>query len=217
MDWTAGTSDSVTISGATYQTRRGIETRDQHVLSAFPGERGGERRISPDRTCLGAWRRKFRWRGGRAGARLFRSHRSPDLNYREVRDTVDFDFIHHLPLTGHDFIWGAGLASAQPLYSNGAHGRFPSAQTDLLRLQRLLAGRYRAGSEPSLATVGTKMEHNSFSGFEVSTQRAAGLDARPEQQTLWARSPAPSVRHPASKRRSSSTLWPSPACRSISA
>src|SRR5262249_24073759 len=108
MDWTPDNREVVTVSGNVYHTDAGsklaISTYSPPRLTNLEanGEFSGQ-------NVLGEWWRKFD-NGSDLGVRAYfdRTNRQ-DLNYHEVRDTVDLDFIHHVPLGSHDLIWGAGL------------------------------------------------------------------------------------------------------------
>ena len=76
----------------------GDQARHQPVFSAIADEPGGNGDFSGQNLVAG-WRRTFR-SGSDVQVRAYfdRTDRA-DLNYREVRDTVDVDIIHHVPLS----------------------------------------------------------------------------------------------------------------------
>ena len=109
-----------------------------------------------------------------------------DLNYREVRNTVDFDFIHHVPHGVHDIIWGGGIRISPSQF-------FQAVPTVIFTPARDTYSIYSGFVQDSIslvpdrltAVLGTKIEHNSFSGFEV--QPSGRLAWTPdERQTVWA-------------------------------
>jgi iron complex outermembrane receptor protein len=184
MDWTPDNREVVTVSGNVYHTDAGsklaISTYSPPRLTNLEanGEFSGQ-------NVLGEWRRKFD-NGSDLGVRAYfdRTNRQ-DLNYHEVRDTVDLDFIHHVPLGSHDLIWGAGLRVSPSSFTQTVptvdflpHSQTYSiysgfAQDDISLLRRRLT-----------ASMGVKIDHNSFSGFEVQpTGRLAWTPA--ETQTVW--------------------------------
>jgi iron complex outermembrane receptor protein len=185
MDWIPNSFDSLTVVGGAY----GMEAGSKLAISTFSPpalsnlEANG--RFSGQHLEMG-WRRKLR-SGSDIQVRGFfdRTDRA-DLNYREVRNTFDVDFLHHIPADGHEVMWGAGIrVSPSRFFQTVPSVDFqPHEQTYSI---------YSAFAQDSIAlipnrltaTLGTKLEHNTFSGFEF--QPSGRLAWTPtEQQTVWA-------------------------------
>jgi iron complex outermembrane recepter protein len=185
LDWNPNRSDSVTVSGQAYQT--------------YAGERLGLSYFSPPalinldangdfsgQNVVVGWRRKLASGSDIQVHAYFDRTDRRDLNYHEVRNTVDFDFIHHIALDRHDLIWGVGARISPSTFSQTVpsvdftpHGDTYSIYSAFVQDSIALV------SNRLIATVGTKLEHNSFSGFEV--QPSGRIAWTPtEQQTVWA-------------------------------
>jgi iron complex outermembrane receptor protein len=134
-------------------------------------------------------------RGDEISLQVFdnRSTRS-QLGQRFVENTFDLDFSDHMAVgSRQDVVWGAGLRMnelrAQPGY---AISFLPENRTDALT-SAFVQDQIRLTDSLSL-TLGSKFEHNSYTGFE--TEPSAQLVWTPNQrQTVWI-SAARAVRQP---------------------
>lgn len=106
--------------------------------------------------------------------------------FNDVANTVDFEFQH--VWTGWDrqeFIWGAGYRLIND--SNDASAQYaltPSTRNDSL-YSAFLQDKFTIIPESVFLTLGSKFEHNNYSGFEV--QPSARISWLPSHtQTVWA-------------------------------
>lgn len=107
----------------------------------------------------------------------FDQHRRDDLEDPEMRNTFDLDFRHHLALgTRHDFVWGLGYRYTSDKFD----GRLTIFMTPASRALQL----FNSFVQDEIAliprrlnlTVGTKLEHNVYTGFGLMpTVRAAWI------------------------------------------
>ena len=104
---------------------------------------------------------------------------------REIRDTFDVDAQHRFhPGDRHEIVWGAGYR-----YSADAITQSPDFRTDDPRVGLNLASAFVQDAvalipERLHLTVGTKVEHNDFTGFEV--QPSGRIVWTPqERHTIW--------------------------------
>jgi iron complex outermembrane recepter protein len=178
--WERAAGGALTLQGDLYRGRHGQSVS----LASFspPAQRvvrdplhvsGGN--------LLAQWRRSWSG-GGEASVRAYYDRtRLSGPQLLEVRDTFDLDLIHRLPLgTRHHFTWGLG-ARVSP-------GRF-TATVDTLDFApaRRTATAYTAFLQDEVAlvpeafrlTVGAKLEHNNYTGFEV----------QPSARVLWSIAP----------------------------
>jgi iron complex outermembrane receptor protein len=185
MDWAASARDSLTLQGDVYESAAGqylgISTFSPPALNNAQGNIG-----LYGQNFLGAWRRTLRG-GSDFQIRTYydRTDRQ-DLNYREIRHTFDFDFIHHKPFERHDIIWGAGLrVSPSRFFQTVPTVDFlPHTQTYTVYSGFIQDDMSLVRDRLSF-TVGTKVERNSFSGFEI--QPSGRLSWTPdEEHTVWA-------------------------------
>jgi iron complex outermembrane recepter protein len=184
VDWTSGGRDTFVVQGDTYGTIHG-QSLVVSTLSppAAPVIRDNGRYNGQNLRY--AWIRKLA-SGGNFQLNAFydRIDRN-DLNYHEVRDTYDVDFIHHVPIRRHDIIWGAGarISPAKFIQTAEAVNFLPHRQT-----YNIFSGFFQdeiALVPSKLAlTLGLKSEHNSFSAFEF--QPSARLSWTPNSaNTFW--------------------------------
>ena len=184
LDWKPGSRDSVNLIANTYEvvagSKLGISTYSPPALVNL--EQNG---IFSGQNIVAGWRRALN-NGSDVQVRAYYDRTSrDDLNYKEVRNTFDIDFIHHIAMDRHDVIWGAGIRISPSTYTQTVPtvDFLPHSETYSI---------YSAFAQDSISlvpnrfvvTLGTKLEYNSYSGFEI--QPSARFSWTPsEQQTVW--------------------------------
>ena len=129
-----------------------------------------------------------------------------EKTYHETRDTYDFDFQHHFAVgERHKLIWGLGYR----LTSDNTRGTFDFSldpeDYDLNVYSAFVQDRITLIADRLALILGTKLEHNDYTGFEY--QPGARLLFTPDnKQTLWA-SVTRAVRTPTRFDRHSTTSW----------
>lgn len=106
-------------------------------------------------------------------------------NFAESRDTFDLDFIHHRTLPHQqDFLWGLGarFSSGRSKVVVPTVVFTPGAYTDKL-YSAFVQDEIPIVENQLFLTVGSKVLHNSYSGFEV----------QPSARLLWAPTPRQSI------------------------
>jgi iron complex outermembrane receptor protein len=171
-DWKASQADSFTVQGDAYRGTIGETLRDDTDVD------GGN--------LLGRWSRATSEHSGlELQVYWDRTHRRiPDL-FEEHLDILDLDFQHRLPLAErHDLVWGFGYRLHQDEVGNSPLvGFFPEHRS--FSLASLFAQ-----DEISLlgdrldVIVGTKVEHNDSTGFEVQPSLHAAWKPN-DRRTLW--------------------------------
>jgi iron complex outermembrane recepter protein len=184
LDWNPGTRDSLTISGSAYAMRVGsrlaISTYSPPALNDVQanGEFSGQHLVA-------AWRRTLP-SGSDLQIRAFydRTDRR-DLNYREVRNTFDFDFLHHLSAGTHNVLWGGGVhISPSHFVQTVPAVAFTPAKNTHTIYSGFVQDSISLVPNRLTAVLGTKLERNSYSGVEV--QPSGRLAWTPnEQNTVW--------------------------------
>jgi iron complex outermembrane receptor protein len=184
IDWKSSTRDNVYAIGNAYRvvagSKLGLSTYSPPALNNVEdnGNFSGQ-------NFLAGWRRALS-NGSDFQVRAYYDRTSrDDLNYKEVRHAVDLDFIHHLALNRHDVIWGGGIHISPSTYTQlvptvdfRPHTETYSVYSGFVQDSISLA--------PNRFTLilGTKLEHNSYSGFQA--QPSLRFSWTPtEQQTLW--------------------------------
>jgi iron complex outermembrane receptor protein len=171
-DWKTSEADGFTVQGDAYGGTIGETTRADTDVD------GGN--------LLGRWTRTTSERSG-LDLQVYwdRTHRRiPDL-FEEHLDILDLDFQHRLPLAKRqDLVWGFGYRWHQDEVGNSQLiGFFPPRRS--FGLASIFAQ-----DEISLlgdrldVTVGTKVEHNESTGFEVQPSLRAAWKPN-DRRTVW--------------------------------
>jgi iron complex outermembrane receptor protein len=104
----------------------------------------------------------------------------------ETRDTIDLEFKHHWqPQGAHDIVWGSGYRWT----ADNIQGTFPISFSPDSRADELWSAFVQDDiniiEDKIWVTIGTKFEHNDYSGFEI--QPSIRLRYKPaEKQIIWA-------------------------------
>jgi iron complex outermembrane recepter protein len=183
-DWRPSAEDGVTFQGDLYDGNIGLVFPSANII----GRPQPEGRLAvgvSGGNVLGRWQHTFD-SASDAQVRLYydRTHRN-DPSFLDDLDTIDLDVQHRLALTRHqEIMWGL---SYRVMYDrNEGKGVFaltpPSSRDSLYSgfIQDQLSWR-----ETVHLTLGTKLEHNDFSGFEAQPSVRAAWDLA-TTRTLWA-------------------------------
>lgn len=181
-DWSANQPDAFTLQADLYRGNIGQLAPTVEILGR-PGPVGPLNTRVGGGNILGRWQRQL---SGDSSLQLRayydRTHRN-DPSFTDDLHTVDVDLQHHWSAVApHTFVWGLnyrhttnrntgkGVFAVQPARSrNQLFSAFAQDQ--------LTWGGLRV-------TVGTKAEHNDFSGFELQPSIRAAWDFAPGH-TLW--------------------------------
>jgi iron complex outermembrane receptor protein len=109
-----------------------------------------------------------------------------DIDFREIRNTMDVDFIHHWKPGRNDFIWGAGARISPSDFIQTVPTLNFTARHEVYNIYSGFAqDEITILPDRLTLTLGTKLEHNSYSGFEV--QPSGRLLWTPAaHETVWA-------------------------------
>ena len=103
----------------------------------------------------------------------------------ESRDTIDLEFKHHWdPAGSHDIVWGLGYRWTSDDIDSTQYVSFdPDSRSDNL-WSAFIQDDINLIPETFWITLGSKFEHNDYSGFEI--QPSARARYKPtERQTIW--------------------------------
>ncbi|MES1241292.1 MAG: TonB-dependent receptor [Acidobacteriota bacterium] len=171
-DWKNSAADSFTVQGDAYQGSIGEATRADSDVD------GGN--------LLGRWTRATSERSGlELQVYWDRTHRRIPNLFEEHLDTIDLDFQHRLPLARrHDLVWGFGYRHHQDEVGNSAAvGFFPPRRSFGLA-SAFVQDEISLLADKLDVTVGTKVEHNDSTGFEV--QPSVHVAWKPnDRRTVW--------------------------------
>lgn len=135
---------------------------------------------------LGSWEHAFSSRSNTTLQMYFDRTDRFHIVATEVRDTVDFDFKNQLNLwDNHDIVWGAGYRWTQDDIDGSLITNFyPSCETDEL-WSTFIQDDINLVDNFAWITVGTKLEHNDYTGLEV--QPSVRFRVQPDpKQLIWA-------------------------------
>jgi len=182
-DWRATQHDAFTLQGDWYDGDIGQVSPSVQVIGR-PGPTGRLRVDVSGGNVLGRWQHSVN-EDSDLQLRVYYDHtHRDDPSYRDDLDTADVDFQHHFRLgTRQEVVWGLNyrythdrnegkviFAVNPPSSTDTLVSGFVQDQIALLQSLRL--------------TVGTKLEHNDFSGFETQPSIRLAWDIT-SAQTLW--------------------------------
>jgi len=194
-DWELSPKDSVTVQGDLFQSRE-AQTIDTIFLNDLPREAIFDDQITVGAgNVLGRWDHALSNGSGTSLQVYYDGYNRRERGMGEHRNTVDVDFQHHLTLGSRNRLeWGGGYRVTSDNITPGyATFYLPQRRTDNL-FSTFVQDEISLTSSLSL-TLGTKLEHNAYTGFEYepSAQLVWSLTDR---QTLWA-SASRAIRQPA--------------------
>ena len=194
MDWEPSDKDSLTVQGDLYGGRNG-QTLTSFSLEPPYTQTLDDRLETSGDDVLARWKRRFSGSSDMALQLYYDRYQRGDAVFGETRDTIDLDFQHRfVPSSRQEILWGLGhrfttdriegtaIASIQP-DRRGAnlYSAFLQDEVELVRDRLRLA-------------VGSKLEHNDYTGLEVQPSARILWEPRP-RHAAWA-SIARAVRTP---------------------
>jgi iron complex outermembrane recepter protein len=183
-DWAAGAQDEFTVQGDLYHGEVG-QLAPAIRVGNRPGPTGELEATVAGGNILGRWRRTFSDSSDlQFRAYYDRTHRD-DPSFTDDLHTVDLDLQHRFaPASHHEIVWGANYRYTSNVNRGKVIFRLrPESSQDQLFsafVQDQISWR-----DVLRVTVGTKAEHNDFSGFELQPSVRAAWDLT-GRQTVWA-------------------------------
>ncbi len=172
MDYDAVAGDVLTLQGDVYN--------------------GDMNRVGPDNirvtggNLLGRWSHKFAENSDvKMQVYYDRTHRRIPGSFTQDIDTYDVDFQRRRPLgPAHDFIWGLGYRFVQDNVINTPANAFLPPKVGRETFSAFAQDEIALSKDRLHLTLGTKVEHNDYTGFEV--EPSARLAWRPDmKQMVW--------------------------------
>ncbi len=114
-----------------------------------------------------------------------RTHRRIPATFAEDLDTFDFDLQHHFPVgERQDVVWGLNYRLSEDKVDNTPNFAFLPARLSFQLFSGFVQDEITLVRDRLRLTLGSKFEHNDFSGFEY--QPSARLSwTMTSRQTLW--------------------------------
>ena len=182
-DGGATEADAWTLEGDLYDGTVGLVAPSVTIIGR-PGLQGTLQTTVSGGNVLGRWRHRVS-ADADVELRLYydRTHRA-DPSFLDDLDTVDADFQHHL-LWGrrHELTWGLGYR----LTINDNHGKGIFAVEPPVSRDQLVSGFVQDQftiRDTLRLTLGTKLEHNDYSGFEWQPSIRLAWESS-SRHTLW--------------------------------
>ncbi|WP_028585989.1 TonB-dependent receptor plug domain-containing protein [Desulfogranum mediterraneum] len=150
---------------------------------------------SSGHNLLGRWQHHFS-ENNKLTTQLYYDYTNRDEIYMEqTHQTLDFDLSHHLQVgERHDLIWGLGYRNIQDEFDNTFQVSLTPDSRTIQLFSGFLQDEIELVRETFWLTIGSKLEHNDYTGFEVQPNIRA-LWKADQSQTFWA-SVARAVRTP---------------------
>ena len=183
-DWQSGTRDDFMAEGSLFSNRES-QTRWTWFMRV-PGDSPFRQDLDSAGGDLTArWSHQF---GDASDTRLqiyYQSFRRSDLGAPNVERAFDVDFQHHLKAgSRHDIVWGLDYR----LSFTGASPGYATSFNPPFETERLYSGFVQdeiAVTNSLWLTVGSKLEHNIYTGFEYEPGARLAWTPTPHQ-TFWA-------------------------------
>ena len=185
LDWEPSTADLVTVQGDLYSlnTTESVDVPSltqpfSRTVKAVQFSRGGN--------ALARWVRRFSDTSHLSLQAYFDYFREQQLLTVESRQTADVQLEHRFPLAGwNDLIWGLGYRFSTDEFNRTPIVSWSPASRDLHLFTAFLQDEISLVPDRLRFTIGSKIEHNDFTGFEL--QPSARLLWTPTaRQSVWA-------------------------------
>jgi iron complex outermembrane receptor protein len=173
VDWDTSTDNVLTVQGDIYN--------------------GTATRAGPNNTGMNGGNLLGRWSRALAENSDIKLQVYYDQNYRSIPgsftqslDTYDLDFQHRFPIgSRHDIVWGFGYRLVDDDVINTPANAFLPSQVSHQWFNAFLQDEIALSDDRLHLTLGSKVEHNDYTGleFEPSARAAWSL---PNAQTVWA-------------------------------
>jgi len=184
-DWQSGGKDTFTAQGDIY---RGVSGESILIPSFSPPAENAEQ--GPDYVSGGNLLIRWQHKADSGSDTQLQGYidRTNRQNFElgETRNTFDVDFVQHLRIhSDEELIWGAGARVSPSYFVQTVSGInfLPNKQTDTIYSG---FGQYEVPLIPArfALTIGTKLEHNNFSGFEYQPSLRL-LWTPTSEQSVW--------------------------------
>ncbi len=173
VDWQASADDLVTLQGDIYEGRTDQPTPQDAVMDGGNVLARWTHTVSEDSDF-------------KVQVYFDRAHRNFPGSYSDLIDTYDFDFQHRFSMDErHDIVWGLGYRVVEDAFGGTPSLALSPKDVSLQTFSGFLQDEIALVKERLHLTVGTKIEHNDYTGFEFQPNVRLAWKLTP-QQLLWA-------------------------------
>ena len=184
-DWNRSAHDNFTLQGDIYDEEAGETTT--FALYSPPSQVTADGNAAlTGGNLLGRWKHVVNERSDFQITAYYDRTRHFEPEFGETRDTFDVDFLHHLALPGHqDFLWGLGAQWSPSSFVQTVPSIdfLPHDLTDQI-YSAFVQDEIGFLDDRLALTVGSKFEHNIYTGFEFQPSARLLWSITP-RQALW--------------------------------
>lgn len=183
-DWTLSANDTMTVQGDFMQTSEG-QTISVVFANALPLMRTFNDAVATGAgNFLGRWNHTLSNGSSMSLQVYYDRYTRLDEGVHEGLNTLDFDFQHHLRIgSRNDVVWGVGYRSTSDSHTAG-YGKAYAPLSEANNLFSVFAQDQVRLAESLSLTVGSKLEHQPYTGFQF--EPSAQLVWTPtDRQTVW--------------------------------
>jgi iron complex outermembrane receptor protein len=194
-DWDLSRRDSLMVQGDLFANRAN-QTRRSSLMATPYDEIFNQRLDAAGGNLLARWGHTLGDGSQTSLQAYYDSYRRTDFGVPEMLRTLDLDFQHHLTAGDrHDLVWGVAYRVSNSALSPGYPISFsPPSKTDSL-FSTFLQNEIRISNSLWL-TVGSKLEHNAYTGFETEPSARLVWNAPGSRHAAWAAA-SKAIRQPA--------------------
>jgi len=173
VDWYPGEANQLTFQGD------GYDGAIDQLVNGEIGVSGGN--------LLGRWSHTFSEQSDLKVQLYYdRTHRHLPLTFAEDLNTFDFDLQHRFPFgERQDIVWGLNYRLYDDRVQNTPNFAFLPARLSFQLFSAFVQDEFTLVPERLRLTLGSKFEHNDFSGFEFQPSGRLSWTVT-SRQTLWA-------------------------------
>ncbi len=173
LDWDGSANNLLTLQGDLYDGRIAQPSRDDLILSG--------------RNVLGRWSHTFSEDSDlKLQVYYDQTHRRMPGSIAESLDTYDVDFQHRFPLgERHDVVWGLGYRLINDNVGNPPTVALLPPRVSRQWFSGFVQDEIALVKDRLHLTLGTKIEHNDYTGVEIQPSARLAWRLSP-QQTVWA-------------------------------
>jgi iron complex outermembrane recepter protein len=185
MDRFTGGDTTLTVQGDIYNERVGNTLNFPSFTAPFVTPTGVEGNYDGG-NLLARWKKQLSATSDFSVQFYYDRIDRDDAELGYQLDTFDLDFQHHLQIApGHDFIYGGDARFLRDNIRNSLFATFAPTRRDDYLLSGFVQDDMTIVQDRLHFIAGTKLEQNSYSGFEIEPS-ARLLYTPNEQNTLWA-------------------------------
>ena len=186
MDSNASLPDRIRIQGDIYSGEKAVEFLDAFTIGTLPaGISVGDSDISGG-NLMAEWQRIL---DENSDFKLLfyydHTYRAIPNTYTETRDTLDLDFQHHFAIGArNDVLWGAGIRYTTDDLENSTFSSFEPPSRSDSTYSLFVQDKIGIVRDRVYLTIGSKFEHNDYSGYEWQPNVRLSWQAS-DRQAAW--------------------------------